>query len=78
MKKLKIRIHQFKTLFLLYTFKIISMIPYNKKYWIICERGYDARDNGYHFYKYMKENHPEQKVYYIIDKNSADYRKVKE
>ena len=26
----------------------------------------------------MKEKHPEQKVYYIIDKNSPDYNKVKE
>ena len=42
------------------------------------ERGTDARDNGYHFYRYLKMNHPEIKVYYIIDKKSVDYEKVKE
>ena len=47
-----------------------------KDIYIICERGTDARDNGYHFYKYMVENHPERNVYYIIDENSADYEKV--
>ena len=49
-----------------------------KDYWIICERGYDARDNAYFFYEYMKREHPKQKVYYVIDSKSADYHKVKE
>lgn len=49
-----------------------------KDYWIICERGYDARDNAFYFYKYMKREHPEQKVYYVIDSDSADFPKVKE
>lgn len=40
------------------------------------ERGEDARDNAYFFYRYLKENHPEQKVYYIIDRKSEDYHKV--
>ena len=42
------------------------------------ERGTDARDNGYFFYKFLKEKHPEIKLYYIIDKKSADFHKVKE
>lgn len=44
--------------------------------WIVCERGTDARDNGYHFFRYVCENHPEQKIYYIIRKDSTDYPKV--
>lgn len=54
---------------------------FSKKYkdvWIVSERGIDARDNGYHFYKYIKNNHPEINAYYIIDKNSADYDRVAE
>lgn len=47
-------------------------------HWVLHERGTDARDNAYFFYRYLKENHPDQKVYYIIDKNSPDYDKVKE
>ena len=44
--------------------------------WIVSERGVDARDNAYHFYKYVRENYPKIKCYYIIDKNSADYDRV--
>ena len=44
--------------------------------WIITERPNQARDNGYCFFKYLKENHPEQRAYYIIDKSSKDYHKV--
>ena len=44
--------------------------------WIITERPDQARDNGYCFFKYLKEYHPEQRAYYIIDKKSKDYKKV--
>ena len=44
--------------------------------WLISERGIDARDNGYWFYKYIKENHPEIDVKYIISKDCADYNKI--
>ena len=44
--------------------------------WIVSERGKDARDNGYHFYKYVRETRPDIKAYYIIDKKSPDYPKV--
>lgn len=55
----------------------IAQILYGKKHiWLVCERGTDARDNGYHFFRYVRENHPEQSAYYIIDKESADYPKV--
>jgi len=51
-----------------------------KKYrniWAISERKEEARDNGYHFFKYMTGNHPEQKCIYVIDKNCSDYEKVR-
>lgn len=56
----------------------IAFLLYAKKYpWIICERGNDARDNGYTFFKYL---HDEQmqfiNTYYLIDKKSVDYKKV--
>lgn len=44
--------------------------------WLIGERGNDAQDNGYWLYKYICENKPNQKVYYIITKDSKDYEKV--
>ena len=51
---------------------------FNKNVWIITERPDQARDNGYYFYKYLREQHPNEKVYYIIDKSSDDYKKIKE
>lgn len=48
-----------------------------KSVWAICERKEEARDNGYHFYKYMSNNHQEQKCIYVIDKKCNDYQKVK-
>ena len=63
-------------------FKIISIFyKNNEKYkdiWLISERGTEAKDNGYWMFKYIRENHPEKNVYYLIDKNyKKDYDKVK-
>ena len=49
-----------------------------KNVWAVSERKDEARDNGYHFFKYMTQNHPEQKCVYAIDKKSSDYEKVKD
>ena len=54
---------------------------FKKKYkdvWGICERKNEARDNGYHFFKYMTREHPEQKCIYAINKKCNDYSKVKD
>lgn len=55
---------------------IAKMLCLNKHIWIVSERGTDARDNGYHLYRYIRKNHSEQEAYYIIDRKSADYPKV--
>jgi len=44
-----------------------------KNQWVILERGYDAQDNAWHFFKYMVQNHPEITVKYAIKKSSPDY-----
>jgi len=46
--------------------------------WLICERGVEAKDNGYVFFKYIRENYPEKKVFYLIDfSQKRDYDRVK-
>ena len=45
--------------------------------WIVTERPDQARDNGYCFFKFVKEQHPEQDIYYIIDTRAKDYEKIK-
>ena len=60
--------------------RIISpVLKINKQYknlWLICERKTDARDNGYHFFKYIRENHPKVNAVYIIEKKSPDYMRA--
>ena len=43
-----------------------------KEIWLISEH-LTARDNGYFFFKYMRENHPEIGCYYAVDYNHNDY-----
>lgn len=45
--------------------------------WIISERGYDARDNGYHFFKYVVEKYCGQPIYFVIDYRLPIYNKIK-
>jgi CDP-glycerol glycerophosphotransferase (TagB/SpsB family) len=48
-----------------------------KGIWLIFERGNEAKDNGYVFFKYLREKHPEIKAFYVADKNCPkDYRRV--
>ena len=49
----------------------------HKNLWIVCEDANEARDNGYWFFKYVRENHPEQECVYAIHKNSFDFNKVR-
>ena len=48
----------------------------NNDLWLISERGTDARDNSYHLYKYIKNNHPEINIKYVININSVDAKKI--
>lgn len=53
-------------------FYIISLFyrdKYGKSPWIICERGTEAKDNGYRFFEYIRNNKPNKNVYYLIEKN---------
>lgn len=56
---------------------IFRLIPRYRNVWLVCERGYDARDNGYHFFKYLRMKHPKINAYYLISKdNMLDYNRV--
>lgn len=49
---------------------------YKNDCWIISERPTQARDNGYRFFKYMREKHPNKQTYYLIHKKAKDYKKI--
>ena len=62
-----------------YTLYPIAKIIYkNRTIYLISERGNDARDNGYYMFRYIRETYPELEVYYVINKESVDYKKIKE
>ncbi|MCL2487838.1 MAG: CDP-glycerol glycerophosphotransferase family protein [Oscillospiraceae bacterium] len=42
--------------------------------WLVSERPEEARDNGYWFFRYVRENHPHLPVYYPIRFSAADAR----
>lgn len=57
---------------------LVAKFNKEKEVWIISERFDEARDNGYHLYRYIKNYYKNENVYYIIDKKSKDYNKIKE
>ena len=50
--------------------------PSFRNLWLVAERGTDARDNGYWFYRYLQEKHPEVNACYVIDPRSPDYDSI--
>ena len=44
--------------------------------WLVAERGYDARDNGYWFFRYLRMQHPEINACYVIDESSPDFDRI--
>ena len=91
MEKFKKIIHELNYLkaenflgILLFMISIIPAIIYKiyvliskKEIWLVCEDKTEARDNGYCFFKYLREKQPYQEVYYAINYKSKDYQKVK-
>lgn len=68
---------------LLHIFKfVLAFIPSRflkrkrKNMWLVCEYENEARDNGYWFFRYLREKHPGQDTVYAINRKSADYEKV--
>lgn len=57
-------------------YPIANLTYGNKRVWIVCERGDDARDNGYWMFKHLRAEHMYVNVYYLINKHSADFDKV--
>ena len=55
---------------------VISLFYRKRPIWLVTERGVDARDNGYWFFRYLKEKHPEIESYYIISVDSPDRGKL--
>ena len=45
--------------------------------WVFLDRDTQADDNAEHFYRWVKNNHPERKCYFSIRRDSADWDRLK-
>lgn len=50
----------------------------NENIWLIGERKAEAKDNGFHLFKYIRIKHPEEKLYYVIDGGSPQKHRVEQ
>lgn len=48
--------------------------PEYRHLWLVSERGTDAQDNGLHFYRYLRREHPEVNAAYLLAADSLDRR----
>ena len=47
-----------------------------KPVWLVGERPHKAQDTGFHFFRYLREQHPEIDAYYVMDPASPEHRNV--
>lgn len=47
-----------------------------KPIWLVGELPYKAQDNGLHFFRYLRAQHPEVDAYYVIEKDSPELRNL--
>lgn len=76
MKLFKYAFQAFRFCLSVFLVNTIFRYLYKREIWIIREKRTEARDNGYHFFKYVRENHKEINIYYAITKDSADLNKI--
>lgn len=70
------RLSQIWTLIRFVAAYVVALFYKRRPIWLVTERGVDARDNGYWFFKYLKETHPEVESYYILSKDSPDRERM--
>lgn len=46
--------------------------------WLIGERADTAQDNGFHLFRHLRTAHPQREVYYVIDKSSPHYQRLRD
>ncbi|MGQ2884471.1 CDP-glycerol:glycerophosphate glycerophosphotransferase [Campylobacter coli] len=44
--------------------------------WLLMDRDYEADDNAEHLYRYIMQNHPEQKIVFALRKESLDWERL--
>lgn len=73
----KRKIFTIKYFALRFSYFISKLFTKNKEIWITFDKLYKAGDNGEYIFKYIMENKKDVSVYYIIKKDSLDYKRLK-
>ncbi len=51
--------------------------PKWRNIWLISERGFEARDNAWHLFRYLSSERPDINACFVIDRKSADLEKAR-
>ncbi len=74
----RVRIGDIGHIFLFLIALPISLVYrlFRRELWLVCDNKNEARDNGYWFFRFLCEAHPEQDAVYAISKRSPDHERV--
>ncbi|WP_443091308.1 CDP-glycerol:glycerophosphate glycerophosphotransferase [Basfia succiniciproducens] len=61
---------------ILQAYKCPAKYQSSEDIWLIMDRDMQADDNAEHFYRYVKNNHPEQKIYFALSQKSHDWDRL--
>lgn len=57
-----------------------AVLPANRQRyggaWLLMDRDTQADDNAEHLYRYVKDNHPKQKIFFILNRDAADWSRL--
>lgn len=59
-----------------YPKKGCSLNPFNNC-WLISDRDIQADDNGEFFYRYLRQQHPEINIFFLLNRDSSDWARLK-
>lgn len=77
MGKLSLRLQELRAICLMILSWLVSrIVRRERELWLFCERGTDARDNGYWMFRYVRLHHPEITAKYVITADSEDRNKL--
>ncbi|MBE7104109.1 glycosyltransferase [Bacillus cereus] len=68
----------YKALLAIISYKLFGSYFRRKRIWLIGEREDTAQDNSYHLFTYIRKEHPDVPVFYIIDKESNEYKNIED
>jgi len=56
--------------------RVLRRLAGRRPIWLVGELPYKAQDTGYHFFRYLRHEHPEIDAYYVVEEDSPEARNV--